>query len=77
MVHGDIAIRVCPAALVMWNVGIDDVEDHIGDVVIELLCNTLLGACKPMMVTGKFEQISELGLGDGLCTRGRTGKGQG
>ena len=60
----------------LWDVGVDDVEDHIGYVVIELLCNTLLGACKSVVVTGKFEPIAELGLGDGLCTRSGSGEGQ-
>ena len=69
-------VGVSPAPLVMWDVGIDDVKDHSGDVVVELLCNTSLGACKPVMVTCKFEPIAELGLCDGLWARCRAGEGQ-
>ena len=76
MVHGNIAVGVCPTTLVMWNVGIDDIKDHIGNGVIEVLCNTALGTCKSIMVTCKIEPITELGLGDGLWARCRAGEGQ-
>ena len=43
-VHGDVGVRVCPTLVVVWDVGVDEIKDHGGHVVIESLGNPLLGA---------------------------------
>jgi len=44
VVHGNVAIGVCPTSLVLRYVGIDEIENHVGHIVIESLGDTLLGA---------------------------------
>ena len=65
VVYSNVAIGVGPTSLMLRYVGIDEVKNHIGHIVVESLGNALLGAGQAVVVAGELEPFTEKLLGDG------------